>query len=118
MASPLFAAQLLINQSELDVIYRIISSVKDPDGKIVGSLFGLWRHSLFRPVVHLVTGPGKKANISKSSFSPDYDYNAGIRGSLKEDHGLLQIGLWCSGNASRYHKRECNKNSLWYLIGK
>lgn len=115
MALPLSVAQLLINQSELDEIYHIINSAKDPDVKIVGSLFGLWRNSLFQPVVHLVTGPGKKAKISKSTFGPDYNYNHDIKKCLKEDHGLLQIGLWCSGNANRYPRRKCNKNVLSYF---
>ena len=106
MAS-LVSAQLLINQSELDEIYHIIHSAKDPEVKIVGSLFGLWRNSMVQPVVHLVTGPGKKAKISKSSFGPDYDYHHNIKECLNEDHGLLQIGLWCSGNANRYSRRKC-----------
>ena len=106
--------QLLINEGELNEILRIISAAKDPECKIVGSLFGLWRNSLTQPVVQLATGPGARAKISKKMFTPDGAYHGGITEYLDNDHGLLQIGLWCSGSASRYSKRKCNNVSNIY----
>ncbi|CAB3993024.1 Hypothetical predicted protein [Paramuricea clavata] len=94
--------QLLINEGELNEILRIISAAKNPECKIVGSLFGLWRNSLTQPVVQLATGPGARAKVSKEMFKPDGAYHSEIKEYLDNDHGLLQIGLWCSGSRSRY----------------
>ena len=108
MASIINVPQLLIHESELNEILRIISTVKDPECKIVGNLFGLWRHSLIQPVVHLVTGPGKRAKLSRDTFIPGGVYHVGMKKYMEEQHGLLQIGLWCSGNSDRYPARKCN----------
>ena len=101
--------QLLINEGELNEILRVISAAKNPECKIVGSLYGLWRNSLIQPVVQLATGPGASAQVSKITFAPDGGYHDGITEYLDSEHGLLQIGLWCSGGAHRYPKRKYNK---------
>ena len=100
-----FNPQLLIHEGELNEILAVIKS-KGSEVKIVGALFGLWRNSLKQPVVHLVTGPGKKAGIQKDKFSTDFSYVNGCKEYLRRNHGLLQIGLWCSGSIRRYPKRE------------
>jgi hypothetical protein len=102
------APRLLINAGELGEILRITKQAKDPEMKIVGNLFGLWRHSCNQPVVQLVTGPGKRATVSKKTYSPDGVYHIGMKRYLEAQHGLLQIGLWCSGNSGRYPARKCS----------
>ncbi|XP_028402843.1 uncharacterized protein LOC114525644 isoform X2 [Dendronephthya gigantea] len=104
MASSGFAPQLLINESELNEILRIIKSAKSTKVKIVGKLFGLWRNSLIQPVVQLVTGPGKSAMTSKEMFRPDSGYHEQIKHYMQYEHGLLHIGLWLSGSTDRYPK--------------
>lgn len=109
MESFTFVPQLLINESELSEIRRMISAAKNRQCKIVGSLFGLWRNSLIQPVVQLITGPGQRGKMVERKFSPDYDYQEAIKKYLGEQHGLLQIGLWCSGDATRDLRRKCMK---------
>ena len=96
--------QLLIHDGELNQIVGMIKAAKSPEVKLGGSLFGLWRNSLTQPVVYLVTGPGKNAKVRKSAFAPDVCYHSRCKEHLKENHGLLQIGLWLSGSARRYPK--------------
>ena len=102
MASSAFVPQLLINEGELDEIVRIIGAAKSSESKVVGKLFGLWRNSLIQPVVQLVTGPGGRAKTSKKHFESDDRYHHKIKKFLECEHGLLQIGLWFSGNVDRY----------------
>ena len=113
MASATPHLQLLINEGELSEIVRVIND-RGSKTKIVGCLFGLWRNSLLQPVVQLVTGPGKNAKLSKKNFTPDSRYHDRITRYLEEEHGLLQIGLWCSGSAERYPRRRCNTN--WFYL--
>ena len=96
----------MIHESELNEILRVVNTAKDPELKVVGNLFGLWKNSLMQPVVQLITGPGKRAKVSKNSFSADGVYHIGTKKYLEEKHGLMQIGLWCSGNANRYPARK------------
>ncbi len=116
MASTLPVPRLRINAGELGEILSIINTAKDPDLKIVGNLFGLWTNSFNQPVVHLITGPGKRATVSKKTFSPDGVYHVGMKKYLEAQHGLLQIGIWCSGNAKRYPSRKCNKKLCVFKI--
>ena len=109
MASSVFVPQLLINEGELGEILRMINAAKSAESRIVGPLFGLWRNSLIQPVVQLVTGPGAKAKTSKRSFIPDINYHGKISKRLETDYGLLQIGLWFSGNLDRYPRCKFQK---------
>ena len=116
MASSSSGPQLLINAGELGEILRTIKVAKDLELKIVGNLFGLWKNSCDQPVVQLVTGPGKRATVSKKTYSPDGVYHIGMKKYLEAQHGLLQIGLWCSGNSRRYPSRKyIIRNFLFYF---
>ena len=114
MASSAFAPQLLINEGELEEIVRMVKAAKTVESKVVGKLFGLWRNSLIQPVVQLVTGPGGRAKTSKKHFVSDDGYHHKIKKFLDCEHGLLQIGLWFSGNVDRYPRCKFMKlyNSL------
>lgn len=98
--------RLLINREELNEIWRIMLSARKPKHKMVGGLYGLWRNSLRQPVIELITGPGKYINQSDKAKNHDYkfdkDYHEFITKYLNEEHGLMQIGLWCSGKANSY----------------
>ena len=92
--------QLLIYEGELNEIFTIVDSKRG--NKIVGCLYGLWRHSLTQPVVHLATGPGAKAKLGFSTFYIDSNYDTKCKEYLAANHGLTEIGLWVAGDLSRY----------------
>lgn len=106
--------QLLIHEGEVSEIVRIIQAGRGSEMKIVGNLFGLWRNSLTQPVVQLITGPGKSARLTRDTFSPDPNYHDECKNYLRENHGLLQIGLWASGSARRYQKLDPHQANFAY----
>ena len=114
MASSTTTPQILINESEINEMLRIINAGKNSEVKIVGKLFGEWKESCSQPVIQLITGPGQRAKISKKSFSPDGYYHIHLKKYLESEHGLSQIGLWCSGSANRYPTRKCKQRTIYY----
>lgn len=90
--NPIKTDYLTIYESELRIIAGISALWGEREIEAGGAMFGLWTHGA-RPVILLMTGPGRKAIHEPAYFEQDVEFVHKTNGIIAGKYGIQLLGF-------------------------